>query len=84
VRPARAARPGRRQVGVAAAVLFTCLAVVTGVLLARAQTGNPGRPYRRGPVVHARYGDRRRPVPPRPVADDDVIAADHALPLAHP
>ena len=36
----RAPRPVRRQVGVAAAVLLTCLAVVTGVLLTRAQPGD--------------------------------------------
>lgn len=46
----RAPRPVRRQVGVATAVLLTCLAVVAGVLLIRAQPGTPGDRTVAGPT----------------------------------
>ncbi len=65
-RAPRPRRPGRRQAGLAAAVLFTCLAVVTGVLLARAQTGTPGDRTVAGPSsTHgtATAGAQSRPGP---------------------
>lgn len=78
----RAPRPVRRQIGLAAAVLLTCLAVVTGVLLTRAQTGTPGHRTVSGPS--SAHGTAAAATPSRPGPSPTTTSSPRATPSPSP